>query len=109
MGIAFFKVPRHKVFEYKPRYYDEEKERRDQRRRELGLDGPTEDSGSQPAGSLIRSGAMRARHDNFTRKMQQSKRRSQLFLIGLIVILSLITYLLAREFSEEIAEVVFKR
>ncbi len=109
MGIAFFKVPRPKEFEYKPRYYDEEKERRDQRRRELGLAAPQETNGTQPAGSLIRSGAMRTRHDAFGRKMQQSKRRSQIFLVFLIVILSLITYYIAREYSDEIIDVVFKR
>ena len=37
MKIVFFKIPKPKRFNYPPRYYDEEKERREQRRRELGI------------------------------------------------------------------------
>jgi type VI protein secretion system component VasF len=35
MQIVFFKRPQHRQFEYKPRYYDEEKERREERRKAL--------------------------------------------------------------------------
>ncbi len=35
MEIVFFKRPRPRNFEYKPRYYDEEKERREERRKAL--------------------------------------------------------------------------
>jgi hypothetical protein len=37
MKIVFFKIPKPKQFSYPPRYYDEDKERREQRKRELGL------------------------------------------------------------------------
>lgn len=30
MNISFFKTPRHRVFHYEPRYWDERKERREQ-------------------------------------------------------------------------------
>ena len=35
MQIVFFKRPKPRQFEYKPRYYDEEKERREERRKAL--------------------------------------------------------------------------
>ena len=39
MQITFFRTPKPKQFNYKPRYYDEEKERQEQRRKELMGDG----------------------------------------------------------------------
>lgn len=37
MGFVFFKRPKPKVFKYKPLFYDEEKEKREERRKALGL------------------------------------------------------------------------
>lgn len=37
MKVVFFRTPKPKQFAYPPRYYDAEKERREQRRKELGL------------------------------------------------------------------------
>jgi len=39
MKVVFFRIPKPKQFKYPPRYYDEEKERKELRKRELGLDG----------------------------------------------------------------------
>jgi hypothetical protein len=39
MKIVFFKTPKPKAFEYKPLYYDEEKERKEKRRQELEKSG----------------------------------------------------------------------
>ncbi|GAB4318561.1 MAG: hypothetical protein Kow00127_10600 [Bacteroidales bacterium] len=38
MRIVFFRTPKPKQFAYPPRYFDEEKERRNLRRKELGLE-----------------------------------------------------------------------
>ena len=38
MRIVMFKTPTPKRFKYKPRYYDEEKDKLEQRKAELGLD-----------------------------------------------------------------------
>ena len=38
MRFVIFRTPKPKRFQYKPRYYDEEKERLEQRKAELGLD-----------------------------------------------------------------------
>lgn len=37
MRFVWFRTPKPKQFNYKPRYYDEEKERLEQRKAELGL------------------------------------------------------------------------
>jgi hypothetical protein len=39
MKLVFFRIPKPKQFSYPPRYYDEEKERQELRKRELGLAG----------------------------------------------------------------------
>ena len=39
MKVVFFRIPKPKQFKYPSRYYDEEKERREARKRELGLAG----------------------------------------------------------------------
>lgn len=38
MKFVFLRTQKPKPFEYKPRYYDPEKEEREQRRKDLGLD-----------------------------------------------------------------------
>lgn len=105
-GISFFKVPKHRVFNYQPLYYDPEKERREQRRKEMGL-GDEETSAGYTTGSLIRSGGMRARHEQFNQKMESQKRKSQMILILLIIGLSVLAYYMMRDYLDEIVEVVF--
>ena len=39
MKVVFFRIPKPKQFKYPSRYYDEEKEQRETRKRELGLAG----------------------------------------------------------------------
>ena len=38
MRFVLFRTPKPRQFQYKPRYYDEEKDRLEQRKAELGLD-----------------------------------------------------------------------
>lgn len=94
MGFAFFKVPKHRVFDYKPRFYDPEKERREQRRRELGLaDDDPQSEGYQP-GAIIRNSGMKSRHEAFSQKMSKSRRQSRLFIIVFVGILCVLFYYL---------------
>lgn len=95
MGFAFFKVPQHRVFDYKPRFYDPEKERREQRRRELGLeDDDLNDDGEYKPGSIIRNSGMKVRHESFSQKMSKQKRQSRFFVLIFIVLLSFVVYYL---------------
>ena len=94
MGFAFFKVPKHRVFDYKPRFYDPEKERREQRRRELGLVEEDVEDGEYKPGSIIRNSGMKSRHEAFTQKMSKSRRQSRLFVVVFVVMFSIIAYYL---------------
>lgn len=105
-GISFFKVPKHRVFNYQPIYYDPEKERREQRRKELGL-ADDDVNGEYTTGSLIRGGAMRLRHEQFNQKMQSQKRKSQLTLVLLIVGLGVLAYYLIRDYLDVFIQVIF--
>ncbi len=42
MRLSFFKTQKPKKFRYQPRHFDEEKERREKRKKELGLGGEGE-------------------------------------------------------------------
>lgn len=108
-GISFFKVPQHRVFNYQPLYYDPEKERREQRKKELGLDDEEAeaDGASYTTGSLIRSGGMRMRHTQFTQKMESQKKKSQAILIALIIGLSVVAYYMVRDYWDEFYNVIF--
>jgi len=44
MKITFLKRSKPKVFEYKPLYFDKEKDKREKRKRELGLDDSRDSS-----------------------------------------------------------------
>ncbi len=87
----FFSLPKHKVFEYKPLYYDPDKERIEQRRKELGLTSDT--SQLAGTGAMLRSGAMRARHDEFLQQMEDDRRRQKVRTMLFIFIFSLVAYL----------------
>lgn len=45
----FFRTPKPRRFKYPPRYYDEEKERLERRKKELGIGNQSDTGGSQRA------------------------------------------------------------
>ncbi len=88
---GLFSLPEHKVFEYKPLFYDPEKERLEQRRKELGLDEDT--SGLAGTGALLRSGAMRSQHSKFLQEREDGRRKQRVRTLVLVIILCVIFYL----------------
>ena len=89
--MKLFKLPEHKVFEYKPLYYDPVKDRLAQRRKALGLDTDVKDVPG--TGGLLRSGAMRERHDAFMQQMEDGSRRRMVRTITIVVLMVVIVYL----------------
>ncbi|MBQ3635362.1 MAG: hypothetical protein II951_07090 [Bacteroidales bacterium] len=89
---SLFSLPKHKVFEYKPMYYDPEKERIEQRRKELGLTADTEKLAG--SGAMIRQGFMRARHDEFIQQMEDDRRKQRVRTLTLAILLGVFMYLL---------------
>ena len=92
MGFgSFFKVPQHNVFDYKPRYYDPEKERR----REL-LNDMRIDQGKEPVGMDSNKPGAKIK-GSFKRPMKRtaySKGNSTIRVLVIACILAFIVYLI---------------
>ena len=91
MGIPrFIKLPRHKQFNYSPRYWDPEKEEREERirriKQEMGYELPND-----PTKTTIRRGSFRqaAQHTKV-----KATRSSNIRLAIILAVLFLLAYLL---------------
>jgi hypothetical protein len=83
---SLFKIPRHKNFEYKPLYYDEAKERINERREQLKKEGLTNDD--------KKLGLIKYRiNQKFQRnQLQKEVRQANTRIILLIVVILLVLY-----------------
>lgn len=90
MAISFIKLPGHKRFEYTPRYWDPEKEDREERireiKREMGVEVPFDSNRS----TTIRRGSFRQRQKQKTK----ATRASNIRLIVILAVLFIIAYLI---------------
>ncbi|MBP3355984.1 MAG: hypothetical protein J6K95_02305 [Rikenellaceae bacterium] len=96
LGFTPFKK-RPNQFEYKPRYYDPEKEAREQRRRELCGEEPSGEEGAEYVpGSFIR-GRMSGRLTGRVRR-EESRRRARSMMMSIVALglLLIIGYFLIR-------------
>jgi hypothetical protein len=91
MGIPrFIKLPSHKQFNYSPRYWDPEKEEREERIRqiklEMGIEVP-----SDPSRTTIKRGSFRqaSRHTKV-----KATRSSNIRLVIILAVLLMLAYLL---------------
>ena len=84
MKITFFRTPRPKQFHYPPRYYDEDKDRWEQRKRELGLSEEKADFRSQ-----VTANWRRFKHHDDRRK----KKAEISVLIYLLIVAMLIYFI----------------
>ena len=92
MGLPrFFRIPQHKRFDYQPLYYDEAKEKREERirsvEREMGIQHDDNDRKYIPS---IGRGSFSAMYS----KRKKVQRWSNLRLIILILVLFFITYII---------------
>lgn len=85
--MAFFYKAKPRQFNYSPRYYDSEKERRSKRREEL-LGKRIEDGDYEP-GSIIRGGGMRAKarfnDPEYRRRAERGQRTRLIVLLALML------------------------
>ncbi len=95
--MAFFKLPSHYVFDYKPMFYDPKKERREtvrkQVRRELGLE-------NDPHAYRY---SIKFRHDSFYHR--KIRRSQNVRLLVILVLLVIIAYLIL---YSDLLESIFK-
>lgn len=91
MGIPrFIKLPTHKRFEYTPRYWDPEKEKREERirqiKREAGIEIP-----SDPNRTTIKRGSFRQVRQ---KTKVRATRSSNIRLVVILIVLFLLAYLI---------------
>lgn len=84
MKITFFKTPKPKQFNFPPRYYDEEKERLEQRKRELGLSDEKPDFRTQVTTNWRK---MRKRDQKSRKKAEMSVLIYLLIVAGLVYLM----------------------
>ena len=89
MGVIFFKIPRHKTFQYKPRYYDEQKEQLQERIKSIEQEMGIKHESNMQRSSIIR-GSFRM---NFERN-RSMKKKTNYRLIIIILILTLLVYMI---------------
>ncbi len=94
MKFTFFRLPSVRKFDYKPRYFDPEKEKREARKREILGDSYSSATESSTAHAFRIKGAMSQKHKNYTEIAKKESKRSNLRLIIIIIILSAIAYYL---------------
>ncbi|PIE86385.1 MAG: hypothetical protein CSA05_00785 [Bacteroidia bacterium] len=92
MRINMFKVPKHNVFEYKPRYYDPDKEDLEERiaqaKREIGVYDENEKQSDRKR--RIKGQMRRQYHQE---RLSRSNKQSNLRLILIIAVLGFLAYL----------------
>ncbi|MGC9331182.1 MAG: hypothetical protein ACP5DZ_04805 [Bacteroidales bacterium] len=89
--VSFFKLPSYSVFNYQPRFYDPEKERREKRRRQLRMEqGKDIDL---PPGATVED-RIRGKMKYKIPPVKKAKRRSNLRLLGILAMLLLLVYII---------------
>ncbi len=88
--IRFFRLPKHKQFNYQPLYYNPEKEEKEERKKriehELGIKREPSDSYR----STIRRGSMRS----YFHKNEKARKQSNIRLVLIILFLFFVAYLI---------------
>ena len=86
----FFKIPRHRQFNYQPLYYDPEKEEREERNREIKRELGIKDEKDSEYRPTIRRGSMKA----YFKGNKRAQRNSNLRLVLIIIFLLFLAYFL---------------
>lgn len=89
MALKFFHTPKNRQFNFKPRYYDEQKEdlenRIEQIKRELGQNDPNNDKKTYTSN-------IKGRMKGTLRRTRNTQQKSNIRLILIIIVLSLVAY-----------------
>lgn len=98
MKIVFFNRPKARQFDYKPRYYDVEKDKREQRKKELGL-GEDETTKRALFKGELKS---RWRSDNKVEK-ERTRRRTIIYVVFIAIV---IYYLFFTDFIQKFVSLI---
>ncbi len=101
MKFTFTKTARHRVFQHDPIYYDEKKEQREERERRIrGELGLLDENNEKSAYADRIKGGMRRRIKSHYEVTRSAKRRSNLRLIIILIILMILGVYLANSGME---------
>ena len=96
--LRFFKVPRHQQYEYKPRYWDPRKEELEERLKRIeDLKG----SDTEATKARISSGLRRGYRGD-TRERKRQVMRSNMILLGIVIVLLILSYMFIVVYLPEI-------
>ena len=101
-------MPKPHQFTFVPRYYDPDKERSEEIRRQIGEKAEGKKAEYVP-GDLIRNVGFKARHDQFDADARHKtlRRRSQLLAMFILVGLMIVGYYMVRDFLPEFRAAMF--
>jgi len=97
MKFVFFKSPKPKAFEYKPLYYDPEKEKRELRKKELGLAESTDHK------SFFRGELKSKWKRGSTNDKKSSKKRTTIYLVILLIA---VYYIFFTDFVQKLVGII---
>ncbi len=100
--FVMFRTPKNSQFDYKPRFWDQEKEERDERWKQLEK---LRDSSVEGSKARITSGLRRGYTSNATYRKRQVL-RSNFILVGIIVMLLFFCYVFLTQFLPQIESFV---
>ena len=101
--LRFFRIPKHQQYDYKPRYWDPKKEELEDRLKEI-----KERSGSVPQAIKARlsGGGFRRGYQADSRYRQRHVMRSNMILLGIVVVLIIFSYLFLSVYLPRIVNVL---
>ncbi len=101
--FKFFKLPRHQQYEYKPRYWDPKRDELEERLKQIN---DMKEGDAEAMKARLTAGFRKGGFHGDTRYRSKQVMRSNLTLIGIIVVLLLLSYLFITLYLPEIAESV---
>lgn len=101
--LRFFRVPKHQHYDYKPRYWDPKKEELEDRLKQI-----EERSGSDPQAIKARlsGGGFRRGYQADGRYRQRQVLRSNMILLGIVVVLIIFSYLFLSVYLPRIVNIL---
>ena len=101
-ALRFFKLPKHQQYQYKPRFWDPKKEEREERLKQI----EAVKEGDAEALKARLSANFRKGYTKDTSFRKKQVMRSNLILLGILVLLVVLSYLFIAVYLPKIAESV---
>ena len=98
--LRFFKTPKHQQYQYKPRFWDPKKEELEERMKQI----EAAKEGDVEAMKARLAATFRKGYSNDTHLRKRQVMRSNLILLGIIVLLIILSYLFIIVYLPQIAD-----